>query len=446
MDGDDLTYQWAFVSKPPESSTVLSYPVPGSAIFLADVPGTYEVRLIVNDGTLDSVPDSVAITADYAPFSVLQTKLTVGDAEAGDGLGTAVAIDGDTAIAGTGSAYIYHYDGSVWVEQAKLTAADEESDDHFGAAVSISSDTVLVGAYGNDDDGADSGAAYIFTFDGTVWSELAKLTAADAAAGDNFGVAVAISQNRALVGAAGDDDSGADSGSAYIFAFDGTAWSQQAKLTATDAAAGDGFGVSTSMSADGVMVGAAGDDDSGADAGAAYFFKLENSVWQQQDKLIAADGAPGDGFGTSLAVSGSDAIVGAAGDDDGGADAGAAYIFKFDGSAWVQQSKLTAGDAQPGDAFGSSVAIAGTYAVVGAPGDDDSGQDAGAVYIFKFDGSTWQEIAKLTPRLPMPTIISGAPLPSTVRTSLRGRPVMMTVAMIQVPRMFLRSSPITVST
>ena len=275
VDGDNLTYEWAFVSRPTASSAVLSYPGPGTATFLADTPGSYEVELMVDDGTVESASDSVVITADFAPFSARETKMTASDAEAGDGFGTAVAIDGDTAIAGTGSAYIYHYDGSVWNEQAKLTAADEQPDDHFGAAVSISGDTALVGAYGNDDDGADSGAAYIFTFDGADWIEQAKLTAADAAAGDNFGVAVAIGENRALVGAAGDDDSGADSGSAYIFAFDGTAWSQQAKLTATDAEAGDGFGVSTSMSADGVMVGAAGDDDSGADAGAAYFFKLD---------------------------------------------------------------------------------------------------------------------------------------------------------------------------
>jgi RHS repeat-associated protein len=402
VDNDSLSYQWFFSSVPTGSTAALSDSSIANPDFVPDIAGTYAVQLIVNDGAVDSATDSVVITADYAPFSAVQTKMTARSEEFNRGFGTAVAIDGDTAIAGTGSAYIYQYDGSAWVEQAKLTILDEESGDHFGAAVAISTDTALVGAYGQDDAGDGSGAAYIFERevlpDGTEqWTEKTKLTAADAAAGDNFGGAVAIGQDRALVGAAGDDDNGADSGSAYVFAFDGAAWSQQAKLTATDAAAGDGFGVSTSMSADGVMVGAAGDDDSGADAGAAYFFKLENSVWQQQDKLIAADGAPGDGFGMSLAVSGSDAIVGAAGVDGRGADAGAAYIFKFDGLAWVQQSKLTAGDAQPGDAFGSSVAIDGTYAVVGAPGDDDSGQDAGAVYIFKFDGSAWMEIAKFTP-------------------------------------------------
>jgi len=215
VDGDNLTYEWAFVSRPAASSAALSYPGIGTAVFLADTPGSYEIQLIVNDGTTKSTSDSVVITADFAPFSALEAKMTASDAEAGDGLGKAVAIDGDTAIAGTGSAYIYKYDGSDWDEQAKLTAADEQPEDHFGAAVSISGDMALVGAYGNDDDGADSGAAYIFTFDGAAWTERAKLTADDAAAGDYFGTAVAIGQDRVVVGADGDDDSGTDSGSAY---------------------------------------------------------------------------------------------------------------------------------------------------------------------------------------------------------------------------------------
>ena len=144
-------------------------------------------------------------------------------------------------------------------EVAKLTASDAAADDVFGNGfVSISGDTAVVGAYLNDDAGTDSGSAYVFVRNGTSWTQQAKLTASDAAAGDQFGFAVSISGDTAVVGAFGNDDAGSNSGSAYVFVRSGTSWTQQAKLTASDAAAGDGFGVPVSISGDTAVVGAAG--------------------------------------------------------------------------------------------------------------------------------------------------------------------------------------------
>ena len=130
-----------------------------------------------------------------------------------------------------------------------------------------------MGAYGDDDGGTNSGSAYVFMRSGTFWSQQVKLTASDATAGDYFGVSVSISGDYAIVGAYRDDGDGSDSGSAYVFMRSDTTWSQQAKLTAFDAAAGDEFGFSVSISGDYAIVGAWCDDDGGTDSGSAYIFE-----------------------------------------------------------------------------------------------------------------------------------------------------------------------------
>lgn len=155
-------------------------------------------------------------------------KLTASDGAAADRFGYRVGISGDTAVVGlrydnngvdSGSAYIYVRSGANWTEQQKLTASDATPRDFFGEAVAISGDTAIVGAYGDDDNVADSGSAYIYERSGTTWTEQAKLTASDATSTDLFGSSVAISGDTAIVGAQFDDDDGNNSGSAYIFTF-----------------------------------------------------------------------------------------------------------------------------------------------------------------------------------------------------------------------------------
>ncbi len=155
--------------------------------------------------------------------------------------------------------------GTTWTQQAKLTAADGAAGDQFGYSVAISGDTVVITANADDNDvnGIDSGSAYVFTRSGTTWSQQAKLTAADGASRDWFGVRVAISGDTAVITADADDDdvNGVDSGSAYVFTRSGTTWYQQAKLTAADGAAVDLFGYSVALSGDTAVIGAARDDD-----------------------------------------------------------------------------------------------------------------------------------------------------------------------------------------
>ncbi len=222
--------------------------------------------------------------SDFVTFTNFETaKLTASDAEGGDYFGDSVAISGDTAlIAATGnddggtdsgSAYVFTYDGSVWSQQKKLTAVINQADRYFGGSVAIDGDTALIGAYGDSVNGTNSGAAFVFRRSGATWNQLAKLTASDGAASDFFGSrAVALSGDTALVGAYGDDDSGTASGSAYIFVKPVSGWAtatETAKLTASDGAASDEFGLSVSVSLDTALVGAPNDDSA---AGSTYVF------------------------------------------------------------------------------------------------------------------------------------------------------------------------------
>ena len=331
-------------------------------------------------------------------------KLLASDTAAGDTFGVSVAIDGDTAVigasnfvnGGSGSAYVFTRSGTTWIEQAKLTASDAAAGDNFGLGVAIDGDTAVIGARYDDDGGSDSGSAYVFTRSGTTWSQQAKLTASDAAAFDLFGSSVGIDGDTAVIGAWNDDDVASDSGSAYVFTRSGTTWSQQAKLTASDAAAGDLFGVSVAIDGDTAVIGAYRDDDAGSSSGSAYVFTRSGTTWSQQVKLTASDAASSDFFGWSVGIDGDTAVIGARRNDDAGSDSGSAYVFTRSVTTWSEQAKLTAIDAAAGDRFGVTVAIDGDTAVIGATGDADHGILTGSAYVFTRSGTTWSEQAKLT--------------------------------------------------
>ncbi|CAD7846986.1 MAG: hypothetical protein [Olavius algarvensis Delta 4 endosymbiont] len=340
------------------------------------------------------------------PFVISEAKLTANDAASDDRFGYSVSISGDTAVvgaygdddagSGSGSAYVFRYDGTAWVQEAKLTADDAETGDQFGWSVSISGGKVLVGARFDDDAASGSGSAYVFRYEGTTstWIQEAKLTADDAASFDLFGESVSISGDTALVGAQG----GGVTGSAYVFRYEGTTstWIQEAKLTANDAAPGDVFGWSVSISGDTALVGNYRDDDAGSESGSAYVFWYDGTTWIQEAKLTANDAAPGDLFGWSVSISGDTALVGAFGDDDAGSSSGSAYVFWYDGTTWIQEAKLTANDAAGFDRFGRSVSISGGTALIGALFGDGVVSNSGSAYVFRYSGTGWVEEAKLT--------------------------------------------------
>ncbi|MEZ5454614.1 MAG: FG-GAP repeat protein [Lysobacteraceae bacterium] len=337
---------------------------------------------------------------------IQQTKLTAGDAAAGDLLGRSVALDGDTALVGAytddvgaisdqGSAYVFTHSGSTWTHQAELTAGNGATGDWFGDSVALDGDTALVGAY-TDDVGAnsDQGSAYVFTRSGNMWTQEAKLTADDGAAGDWFGYSVVLDGDTALVGATYDDVSSSNQGSAYVFTRSGTKWMQQAKLTAGDGATYDQFGWSVALDGDTALVGAY-DAKVGvnSDQGSAYVFTRSDNTWAQEAKLTAGDGAAYDQFGWSVALDGETALVGAYADNVGAnRDQGSAYVFTRSGTTWTQEAKLTAGDGAAGDFFGNSVALDVDTAILGAVGDTS---DQGSAYVFTRIGTAWMQQAKL---------------------------------------------------
>ena len=193
----------------------------------------------------------------------------------------------------------------------------------------MSGNTIIVGADLNEEKGHKAGAAYVFTRRGNSWTEQAKLTASDGAPGDIFGVRVALDGDTALISARRDDDKimGVNAGSAYIFTRSGTTWSQQVKLTAPDGAADDRFGRSVALQGDTALIGAMFQDDKGKNSGSAYVFTRTGKAWNLKNQLTADDGAAGDVFGWNVALFGKTALISANRDDDKGKDAGAAYII-----------------------------------------------------------------------------------------------------------------------
>jgi hypothetical protein len=328
-------------------------------------------------------------------------KLLASDGATNEFFGYTVSLDGDTALIGaptrystdTGSAYVFTRTTGTWTQQAKLLASDGVTGDDFGRSVSLSGDTALIGAYYDDDNGEHSGSAYVFARTGTTWTQQAKLTASDGAADDWFGESVALDGDTALIGAHGDDNNGPGYGSAYVFTRTGTTWTQQAKLLVSNAAGG--FGCSVSLSGDTALIGVISEIENETIYGSAYVFTRTGTTWTQQAKLFASDGAALDLFGTSVALSGDTALIGAENDNDNGFWSGSAYVFARTGTTWTQQQKLLASDGSFGDSFGVSVSLDGDTALIGALYDSDKGDSAGSAYLFTRTGTTWVQQQKL---------------------------------------------------
>jgi len=311
------------------------------------------------------------------------------------------ALDGHTLVIGapardgwTGAAYVFRYDGTTWIEEACLMPHDLAPGDSFGCSTGVSGDTVVIGAYYDDDNGDASGSGYVFRYDGSQWVEEAKLLPDDGAPDDMFGWSVDIFGGTVVIGAPWDDDYGDRSGSAYVFRFDGSGWNQEAKLLPADGAPVNFFGESAAVWGNTAIIGAAYDDDNGELSGSAYVFHFNGSTWVEQAKLLPSDGDEYDCFGYPVRVHGGVAVIGASWDDVNGEKSGSAYIFRYDGSTWNEEAKLLPSDGAPGDWFGIRADIHDDTAVLGAYFHDDN---AGAAYLFRYDGTDWYEHAKLQP-------------------------------------------------
>ncbi|WP_395737483.1 cadherin-like beta sandwich domain-containing protein [Prosthecobacter sp.] len=406
-----------------------------------------------------------------------QAYMKASNTDSFDNFGYSVAVSGETAVIGAplersnaigvdnnqannsaanaGAAYVFTRSGTTWTQQAYLKASNTEANDLFGWSVAVSGDTAVIGALGEDSNATgvggnqtdnsavNSGAAYVFTRSGSIWTQQAYLKASNPGTDDQFGQSVALSGDTAIIGAPsersnatgvggnGADNSAGYAGAAYVFARSGSIWTQQAYLKASNTGTGDQFGQSVAVSGDTAVIGANQEasnatgvggnqaDNSASNAGAAYVFTRSGSIWAQQAYLKASNTGSNDLFGQSVAVSGNTAIIGAYGEasnatgvggnqaDNSASSSGAAYVFTRSGSTWTQQAYLKASNTEADDYFGGSVAVSGDTAVIGAYGEDgnatgaggnqvdNSAGNAGAAYVFTRSGSTWTQQAYL---------------------------------------------------
>ncbi|MCG8479598.1 MAG: FG-GAP repeat protein, partial [Spirochaetales bacterium] len=271
--------------------------------------------------------------------------------------------------------------GLIHTTERKFTAPDGQEYDIFGYGIDIFEDYMIVGAHREDSKGTDAGAAYVFHRTGVnTWDVGTKLLAADGATNDLFGHAVAIWEDYAILGGYGEDTYGNKSGAAYVFRRTGeNTWDGGTKLLAPDGAAGDRFGISVAIWRDYAVVGSYSDDDGGEQSGSVYVFRRTGeNAWDDVTKLVAPDAAAGDFFGFPVAIRDNCVITGANQKAGNGANSGAAYVFRRTGeNTWDAGTKLLAPDGASGDFFGHGVALHNDYAIVGAYGKGDHGTESG---------------------------------------------------------------------
>lgn len=364
---------------------------------------------------LDTTPGGISSGTAYVFARIgevwtQQAILFASDAAPRDHFGFSVSISGNTVLVGApeddhsgmsdaGSAYIFVQDEGVWTQRAKLVAAVPSSDDHFGVSVAVSGDYAIIGAFADDHvngNPTNEGSAYVYSKPALGWAnmtETARLSASDAHPDNQFGISVAFSGNTAVVGANWNSHSNQSrAGAVYVFEKPTSGWvtkTETAKLTASDAATNDEFGIAVAVSNSTVIVGAYLDDNAAGDvAGAAYLFSKPPCGWTnatESTKLMTAHASPGDNFGISVAMEDETVVVGAHyANSQEINNTGAAYVFTRIGSEWAEQGRLTASDGGSADRFGYAVAVSNGCAIVGAYDDHHGGGAyAGSAYVFR---------------------------------------------------------------
>jgi len=299
----------------------------------------------------------------------------------------------------------YEGQGVNYAPGPPITPTDTTAQ-RFGHSVALAGGRIVIGAPYSIDPLPQVGAAYVYRWQSGTWLPESRLLPTDAAAQDFYGTAVALGVDRAVAGAPGKDGTGRpNAGAAYVNRRSGTTWSQEAKLAPSDGMTNDEFGNAVALSLDRIAVGA----HNVAGGGAVYVYRLQGTSWVQEAKLQASDHATGDEFGISVSLDETATLlaVGAYRDDDAGTDSGSAYVYFRSGTTWTPEAKLTALDAAAGDNFGQSVAISKDRLIVGAQLNDGAGGDAGAAYVFArggggggAGGGRWAPYTKLTATTP----------------------------------------------
>ncbi len=279
--------------------------------------------------------------------------------------------------ASAGAAYLFARSGESWSQVTELTASDAAADDEFGNAVALTDSTALIGARNKSfGDNYHTGAAYFFSDSAGSWSQEAEVPDPNPGYTDDFGAAVALSGDTALIGAPGTSVDGQYwRGAAYIYAQSGGGWAEQAELSAADGLAGDDFGTTVALDGGTALVGAVAALNW---TGTAYLFSGSGSSWSQQAELSDPDAVAGDNYGVAVALDADSALVGACLKTVGTQSAdGCGFVFTPSSGSWSQQAQISAPDTAANDNLGVAVALSGETALLGAPNHGG----AGAVYV-----------------------------------------------------------------
>ncbi len=319
-----------------------------------------------------------------------------------DSFGKAVAVEGDRALItaigvdGKGAAFSYRRHGDAWDFSQKFRGADTLAGDAFGFKAQIAGDYAVLSGH-QKDKGAlfDAGAAYVFHDDGTTWTQVQKLEAPDPAASDFFGWSVSMGGDLIVVGAIDDDDGGNLTGSAYVFRRSGPTWVFEQKLHASDAGTEDEFGFDVDTDGQTIVISTPMGGLGAVPTGSVYVFKHDGTSWVEVQHIGPADGAATDYFGWDIQLDGNRLAIGAPKRDLTKLDGGAVYLYRDNGTRFVLEDEFAPSKVSASDVFGWSVALQGDRLVSGAPSTTIEGGSPdlfdGALYQFHFNGSRWVE-------------------------------------------------------
>ena len=332
-------------------------------------------------------------------------KLAPSDGQQFDTFGLAVAIDGDTIIvskgtvipqSGPGWLYAFTRSGGKWTQAQKFQPSGIQAGEWFGALDLEGTTLVASSAPQLNTLGSNAASAYVFEKTGSTWAGTQKLVPSDPGAQDDFGSWIAVSGTTLVVGAARKADQGLGAGAVYVFEKGGTGWTQTQKLVATDGTQGAMFGTCVDIEGSTIVVGAPGDPSHGNFTGAVYVFQKQSGTWNQTQKLVAGDAATNQFLGDRVALSGTSLVASAWGNATQGNTSGAVYAWESASGTFNQIQKIIPADTGAQDRFGAALALGSGTLVVGAVGDDDRGANTGAAYVFTKPGATWTQLKKLT--------------------------------------------------
>jgi FG-GAP repeat protein len=292
-------------------------------------------------------------------------------------------------VTGVGAAYVFRRVNGAWTQVQKLTANDGGVTDRFGQSLALLGQrTLVIGAPLATVNGRTwVGAVYVFTFDGTAWVQRQKILPTDMPAFGTFGKGVALTDKYLLIGAGGAGSNNQHvRGSVYVFSFSanwgGGAWSEAQRVTAPDPDDDTAFfGYPIAISGTTAIVGSyAATVGGNLGQGAAYAYKVKNGAWTQTAKLVASDGQARDNFGIAVALQGKTAFIGAPGNTiHSNVSQGSVYRFEDNGAQWTQSQQLVLQQGTAINWFGSSVAFQNANLLIGAYAINSY---AGAAYIF----------------------------------------------------------------